>query len=285
MRFRRRASGGLDHHRLLVGGHAVTGDAYPFMSAVSRSEEPDVARSLLCGATLLAPDWVLTAAHCTFEGETPTLPTALDVVLSVSSLASGGTERIDVAEIVRHPKYDPTGNDYDIALLRLTRDSRQPTVELLPAALGAWLTPGRQATIIGWGAPLEGVPFKTPLELREARVPIYDQRQCAQDNAASGIVTDRMVCAGYAVGGVDTCQGDSGGPLLVDDTRGWSWQAGITSFGQGCARPNRPGVYARLSALEGFVRLTVGLGNTSVFMLDSARKRVSDLGFAVRRLR
>jgi secreted trypsin-like serine protease len=269
----------------VVGGHAVTGGAYPFMSAVSRSDEPDMARALLCGATLLAPDWVLTAAHCTYEGEIPILPAALDVVLGGSNLASGGTERIGVAEIVRHPQYDPVGNDYDIALLRLTRDSLQPTVELLPAALGAWLTPGRQATIIGWGAQLEGAPFEVPLELREARVPIYDQRRCMQDNAASGVITDRMVCAGYAGGGVDACQGDSGGPMLVDGGRGWSWQAGITSFGQGCARPNRPGVYARLSALEGFVKHTVSLGNTSAFTLDSAQKRVSDLGFSVRRLR
>ena len=65
-----------------------------------------------------------------------------------------------------------------------------------------------------------------------------------------------MVCAGYPQGGVDTCQGDSGGPMFGRDATGALKVVGATSYGDGCARPGKPGVYARVAdaALREWIR-------------------------------
>ena len=71
-------------------------------------------------------------------------------------------------------------------------------------------------------------------------MPITTDAYCA--NAYSNFDASTMVCAGYPQGGVDTCQGDSGGPLFAGGR-----VVGATSFGEGCARPDKPGVYARVA--------------------------------------
>ena len=83
--------------------------------------------------------------------------------------------------------------------------------------------------------------------LREAQVPILDNAVC--DSWYTGItIHGVMMCAGYEVGGVDTCQGDSGGPLVCESS-GQYYLQGLTSFGIGCADPQNPGVYTRVSDL------------------------------------
>jgi secreted trypsin-like serine protease len=69
-----------------------------------------------------------------------------------------------------------------------------------------------------------------------------------------------MICAGVPQGGKDTCQGDSGGPLFVDDGK---LQVGVTSFGEGCGKKGKPGVYARVSNYEEFIKNMI-CGHSSV---------------------
>ena len=83
----------------------------------------------------------------------------------------------------------------------------------------------------------------TPSVLQEAQVPITTDAYCA--GAYSDFDATTMVCAGYPQGGVDTCQGDSGGPMFGGSGTGRR-VVGVTSFGEGCARPGKPGVYARV---------------------------------------
>jgi secreted trypsin-like serine protease len=104
-------------------------------------------------------------------------------------------------------------------------------------------TAGTLETIVGWGATEEG--GDVPDNLQEARVPITTDQYCA--GAYSDFDPATMVCAGFPQGGVDTCQGDSGGPMFGKSSTGALRVVGTTSFGEGCARPGRPGVYARVA--------------------------------------
>ena len=84
-----------------------------------------------------------------------------------------------------------------------------------------------------------------PDNLQKADVPITTDAYCG--GAYSSFDADTMVCAGFPQGGVDTCQGDSGGPMYGRTSTGALRVVGSTSFGEGCARPNKPGVYARVA--------------------------------------
>ncbi|XP_053475096.1 serine protease 27 [Ictalurus furcatus] len=122
---------------------------------------------------------------------------------------------------------------------------------------------GTMCYVTGWGDTQEGVSLSGVGTLREVGVPIIDQDSCNSmyqidaSNADTVSILSDMICAGYQEGGKDSCQGDSGGPLVCSTGNGTWIQAGIVSFGLGCAQKNRPGVYARVSSFVGLIRSTV----------------------------
>jgi hypothetical protein len=123
---------------------------------------------------------------------------------------------------------------------------------------------GRPATVIGWGNTL-GQPnpggLDYPEALHEVEVPIVSNEYCG---TIYFNITANMLCAGLLRGGKDSCQGDSGGPLMVYDETAAEWQqAGIVSFGQGCAFPGVPGVYTRVSGFIDWIEeLTIPFAPT-----------------------
>jgi len=154
-----------------------------------------------------------------------------------------------IASIIRHPDFRPVLGtfDGDIALIRMSSPV-DFTVELAPACLPS---PGNdfagyQGIIAGWGRTSEkGKPSR---ELLAATIQIYSQEQCHNKSLyQKSQVTEHMMCAGRIEGGVDSCQGDSGGGLLITDAYNRMVAAGIVSWGEGCARPYRPGVYTRVN--------------------------------------
>jgi len=113
----------------------------------------------------------------------------------------------------------------------------------LPAQ-GAGVATGAMANVAGWGATCEGCAGTATL--RFVAVPIVSNAQC-NTNYGGGITT-AMLCAGFPQGGRDACQGDSGGPLTIGGTL-----VGVVSWGHGCARPNFPGVYARVPFFRNWI--------------------------------
>jgi Trypsin/SdrD B-like domain len=247
----------------IVGGQPAPEGAYPFMASLVYASANNPYSGAFCGGSLIAPNWVLTAAHCGVI-----VPASnLDVVLGTNRLENPVT-RIRATQIIVHPKYvPPPVTDYDIALIRLSKSVNFPTVQPLLPSLSSLSNVGIKATVIGWGDQAWKA-YNYPIDLHEAVVPISDQAQCNTaytdpDNPELGI-TQRMICAGYAAGGIDSCSGDSGGPLLVSSGIAGLWlQSGIVSFGNECALPNNPGVYTRVSEFNGFLEAQIGRGTAS----------------------
>jgi secreted trypsin-like serine protease len=222
----------------IVGGKDAPAGAYPSVAEIT------FGKSFLCTGTLIAPNWVLTAGHCgsATAGTTGSLvnwPAPL-IDVRIGGTQSGGGELVPVKRVVGQPNYLINAG-YDISLLELSRNaSGAPTRVAHNAAL--W-SAGTLETIVGWGTTSEG--GNTPDRLQEAQVPITTDAYCA--GAYSDFDPRTMVCAGFPEGGVDTCQGDSGGPLFGRDTAGALKVVGSTSYGEGCARAGKPGVYARVA--------------------------------------
>uniref|UniRef100_A0AAV2LDW7 Peptidase S1 domain-containing protein n=1 Tax=Knipowitschia caucasica TaxID=637954 RepID=A0AAV2LDW7_KNICA len=144
-------------------------------------------------------------------------------------------------------------SDNDIALIRLS-SAVTFTDYIRPVCLAATnsvFNAGVDSWVTGFGAIREGEPLPFPETLQEVEVPVVGNRQCNCLNGV-GTITDNMICAGLKVGGKDSCQGDSGGPMVSKQGSVWV-QSGVVSFGYGCARPNLPGVYSRVSNYQSWI--------------------------------
>ncbi len=220
----------------IVGGSNATPGEYPHqISLQTRSGFH------YCGGTLISDRWVVTAAHCV-AGDSPS---QMRVEAGVHRLSQGG-EFFNVTDVIVHPGYVGSTNNNDIALLRLSRDATNhlPAMLIDDSSEGTWAAANDTATVTGWGALSSG--GGSPDTLQEVDVPIISNGTCQQMYPFENI-TDGMLCAGFVgVGGADACQGDSGGPLVVETPDGWAL-AGVVSWGYGCADPDHPGVYARVS--------------------------------------
>ena len=241
----------------IIGGEEAQAGAWPWMAALVSATTPSAFQGQFCGGALIKDKWVITAAHCV-EGE---FPSTIDVVLGRHLLSDTSGERISVAGIARHPNYNRNTLNNDIALLYLSNASSLTTIPLATLSNSSLYEPGVTATVTGWGNTSRFGAGSYPDELRQVSVPIVSNVTCNAPLANGGDVTLNMLCAGFAQGRKDTCDGDSGGPLMVPGSSGVGWvQAGITSWGIGCARPNKYGVYTRVANYEDWVYDTINAG-------------------------
>ncbi len=296
--------------KFIIGGQDASIEDYPSMVAIldraifeSFSLEGDKFNAQVCAGTLIAPNWVLTSAHCVtgedpdgFPTQIPIDPRELIAVLNMTDLDANEGDFSDVERIIVHQDFngrlDSPTVIADIALLKLATDfPDQPT---MPYAAGpggggvgtAGVSAGTSATIVGWGA--DGYNNNTneatsyPTILQEADTKVVSNGDCGDAWAAvSTDIDETHICAQEPE--VDTCAADSGGPLLVLESElagGESnfVQVGITSFGIGCADPDFPGVYTRVSEYVGWIEenlreftlfATFGNGRSGALVLTS----------------
>jgi hypothetical protein len=260
---------------LIVGGGPADLGEYPWMVALVDSSTSNPRFGQFCGASLIDAEWVLTAAHCVVSFGSVADPEDIDVVLGVNNLDEGPTsgtsgQRIEVTQVIPHPAYDEATSDSDVALLHLAEPaslapSTVGTIGVVGTGDGALEAPGTVSTVTGWGVTSEG-GFPGSNALLEVDVPLVSNATCNAPSSYGGAVTENMLCAGLAEGGKDSCQGDSGGPLIVPDGGGGWLQAGVVSWGSGCARPDQYGVYTRLSQFKGWIDLHVTDSGTPVYL-------------------
>lgn len=278
----------------VFGGNDAARGAWPFQVALLQSWRLDArAESQLyaqfCGGSVIAPDLILTAAHCIDQDGETFPPEAVIVLTGATDLAEG--TRHAVAEIVKHPGYDPIRLDNDIAILRLAVPTSAPAIRLAretPEDGPVWVT--------GWGMT-EDESF--PAWLQEVKVGLQPSAACnggikmvyredlmgmlgsaalrmgfsrsaveaAVDLVAAGFadpLTPGMLCAGIDEGRRDACYGDSGGPLFALTPEG-PVQHGVVSWGEGprdgsaaCGHAGLYGVYARVSHYRDWIAAAGG---------------------------
>uniref|UniRef100_A0A8U8BXG6 Uncharacterized protein n=1 Tax=Geospiza parvula TaxID=87175 RepID=A0A8U8BXG6_GEOPR len=244
-----------------VGGSEAGPGRWPWQGSLRRQG------AHVCGASLLSPWWVLTAA--------------MDQYGPVWTDGGRGQGRV---QPLPHPDRRPSphrshATSGDIALARLARPVRfGPGIGpvCLPAA-GTGFSAGTQCVSTGWGDT-------APRRLRQLQVPLLPLGLCRRlygTDLGPALpprhIQDDMVCAGHLGGGTDTCKGDSGGPLVCPSPSGRWVLAGIVSWGEGCGVPARPGVYTRVSAFSDWIAARGGkMGGKRA---ELVKKRVKKNGF------
>eukprot|EP00058_Branchiostoma_floridae_P020569 XP_002606059.1 hypothetical protein BRAFLDRAFT_60382 [Branchiostoma floridae] len=219
----------------IVGGNAARPGSWPWQAYLLRYG------SFQCGGNLIHPLWVLTAAHCV---EYDLSPGGYNVILGKyhKYITDPTEQRLAVSQIISHGEYSTHPTNKDLALLKLAQ----------PVTLNQYVWPvclvsgpgddppeGTRCVITGWGTT-QG----------------YNDK-CDNAPLLAGKITEFMMCAGYYdSGGHDTCSGDSGGPLVCSAGGRWTLY-GVTSWGEGCAQPTYPGVYARVSSMLDWIHQTM----------------------------
>ncbi|XP_019603603.2 transmembrane protease serine 11C [Rhinolophus sinicus] len=242
------------HRTITSYGHKITGgmDAkegeWPWQASLQQN---GVHR---CGATLISNSWLVTAAHCFIKANDPKEWTA-----SFGLLLSDPQTQRSIKNIIIHEDYHYPAHDNDIAVVNLsspvlyTNNIRRAC---LPEATYTFL-PNSDVVVTGWGTL---TPDGTnPNILQKGTVKIIDNNTCNREEVYSGVIKPGMLCAGFLEGRVDACQGDSGGPLVSADHRGTWFLAGIVSWGDKCALPNKPGVYTRVTYYRDWIKSKTGL--------------------------
>uniref|UniRef100_A0A8D2LZC4 Peptidase S1 domain-containing protein n=1 Tax=Varanus komodoensis TaxID=61221 RepID=A0A8D2LZC4_VARKO len=238
----------------IVGGQASKRGAWPWQVSIRWNGRH------FCGGSLVAKQWVVSAAHCFRRNP------VLDITVSLGSNQldnmSSNARIIPVTQVICNIEFSGTGTRGDIALLRL-QQPLEYTPYILPVCVpysSAKFPEGMPCWVTGWGNIRHGEPLPSPGMLQEVEVPLISLERCKEmfnvsfpHSKGTKSILDTMLCAGYEAGGKDACQGDSGGPLVCVQNDAW-FLVGIVSWGWKCAMPNHPGVYTRVTSYAGWLQ-------------------------------
>jgi secreted trypsin-like serine protease len=263
---------------MVVGGTIAPEGKYPWQTRLYASMDDNKGR---CGGTIIADQWVLTAAHCAVadpDAATDIVP--LDsIVVGYGSTDRTKTSKIESEKILVHPDYLQQGiaSNADLALIKLKSPiADAKVVPLADAALNKKLvTPGAKVTVTGWGAlwnPTDdGIMemlqqltagadlderLNHPLKLHQVDIQVMDNEACRAMLQPSNIeVADSDLCAMAPSSRKNSCYGDSGGPLLASAGSKKFVQVGVVS--RGCGNQQLPNIYTRVSSFSDWIQKTM----------------------------
>jgi len=205
-----------------------------------------------CGAIFVAEFYFISAAHCVEDYPKDSYIVRVgDWDQDVEDIDE---QEFSIQSVHFHPEFNVGAYlNNDIAVIRIKPGAGGKGVKITsrvkPACLPSSSTsykPGMECTISGWGSLGQGSGGYSR-RLQAATVPILETSKCIQKHVyGPDKLTSGMFCAGFLSGGVDSCQGDSGGPMVCN-IRGKNTLLGVISWGYGCGRANKPGVYTRVA--------------------------------------
>uniref|UniRef100_A0A8C9JXK2 HGF activator n=1 Tax=Panthera tigris altaica TaxID=74533 RepID=A0A8C9JXK2_PANTA len=229
----------------IIGGSSSLPGSHPWLAAIYIGND-------FCAGSLVHTCWVVSAAHC--FSNSPRRESVL-VVLGQHffNQTTDVTQTFGIEKYIPYPMYSVFNpSDHDLVLIRLKKKGDRCAVRsqfVQPICLPDPSSPfpaGHKCQIAGWGHQDENVSGYSS-SLREALVPLVADHKCSSPEVYGADSSPHMLCAGYFDCKSDACQGDSGGPLACEKN-GLAYLYGIISWGDGCGRLNKPGVYTRVAS-------------------------------------
>ena len=213
-----------------------------------------------CGASLVAPNVLLSAAHCSSINGPATIGIHMREVDSSTEFDEVARIPFDTSTV--HPGYNSNTLDNDYWVIKLAYDVPSKFLPHIVAlnSDSSFPAKGDEVTVIGLGTTTSGGSI--PNAMQEVAVDYITNGDCCATPSlySCGEITSNMMCA--ARPGKDSCQGDSGGPIFADK-EGITTQVGIVSWGYGCADPTYPGVYSRVSSKYTWIQEKIDVYNST----------------------
>nr|XP_058933110.1 serine protease 44-like [Kogia breviceps] len=234
----------------VVGGRPAPERKWPWQVSLQINDKH------ICGGSLIASWWVLTAAHCIFGHVEYTVKMGDIRLMHTSRMAI----KVPVRDIVIHKYFNPIGtveNDIALALLAFPVNFSSHIQPVCLPEKAFMVQAGTECWVTGWGKLDEREPSQaSTLLLQEAELSILRYERCNEVlkekmESRFDMVKKGAIC-GTSPTGKDACQGDSGGPLVCQLNDSWV-QVGIVSWGIGCGHKGYPGVFTEVSFYKDWV--------------------------------
>uniref|UniRef100_G3VX67 Acrosin n=1 Tax=Sarcophilus harrisii TaxID=9305 RepID=G3VX67_SARHA len=269
-----------DANSRILGGKDTQPGAWPWMVSMQLVTH-NGQRFHACGGSLLTPTWVLTAAHCFKSTRDPSqwrlVVGAWKVQEAAATTLGPLVQERKAVHILLHEQYNSLTEANDIALVEMdgpVRCGYLVQIACLPWPSAVLLKDSEPCIIVGWGYTEEDALEPANI-LQEAEVKIINLEICNGTDWYHGFIHSTNLCAGYPEGKIDTCQGDSGGPLMCKDKSTDTFVVtGITSWGTGCARAKRPGVYTSTGDFLEWIVSKIGVDGELDDMPSTVKKPI-----------